>query len=55
MKSIMLKDKRYLSGWDMLTVSKELWILVGKGKKVQRLICVNTICQCDFDCDLKPS
>lgn len=51
----MLKDKMYLSGWEMLAVVRELWILVGKGKKMQSLVCVNKICQCDSDCDLKPT
>lgn len=40
-KNIMLEDKRYLSGWDMLVVAEELWIVVGKGRKM--LICVNKI------------
>lgn len=47
----MLKDKIYLSGWEMLAVARELWILARKGKKMQSLICVNKIRQCDSDCD----
>lgn len=39
----------------MLVVARELWILLGKGIKMQRSICVNKTCQCDLDCDLKPT
>lgn len=49
----MLKNKRYLSGWDMLIVAGELWIVVGEGRKT--LICVNKICQCNLGSDLKPT
>lgn len=34
-------------------MARELLILVGKERKMQRLFCVNKICQCDLDCDLK--
>lgn len=51
----MLKDIKHLSGWVMLVVARELWILLGKGIKMQRSICVNKTCQCDLDCDLKPT
>lgn len=39
---------------DMLVVSRELLVLVDKGRKMHRLFCVNKIYQCDLDCDLKP-
>lgn len=38
-KNIMLKGKRYLSGWDMLAVARELWILVGNRKNAEANLC----------------
>lgn len=51
-KNTVLKDKTPLR-LDMLVVAGELLVLVGKGRRMHRLFCVNKICQCDLDCDLK--
>lgn len=39
----------------MLVAAREFLVLVGKGRKMQRLFCVNKICQYDLDCELKPT